>query len=291
MHKIIILLIAVLLMSVSPASADENLAIKLCLQHWPTHPFNSQNPRYRVIAAKVKIFGIGEDVYDRRVTNTPELILVKPNVSVISDAKMQLMNPNGWYCLHNKVNVIAKTEIVIHCDAKLTSTKDSFAIIAKDQEKQGVTVIGKNRIIRNCSSDSGVADSSSNKSYSNISYSRYDAEIARVAQYKLNTKGYNAGHPDGLWGTRSRTAMSEYQQDQGLEITGELNEQSLESLGLEGDTQVGSKTDDINKSSEKTSVSNEMTTQNKNEECSVKQILAMDEMGLSDEQIQAACGL
>ena len=120
MHKIIILLIAALLMSIQPASADENQAIKLCLQHWQSHPFNSQNPRYRVIGAKVKIFGIGEDVYDGRVTNTPELILVKPNVSVISDAKMQLMNPNGWYCLHNKVNVIAKTEIVIHCGAKLT---------------------------------------------------------------------------------------------------------------------------------------------------------------------------
>lgn len=85
--------------------------------------------------------------------------------------------------------------------------------------------------------------------------------------------------------------MSEYQQEQGLEVTGELNKQSLESLGLEGYTQVGSKTDDINIPAEKTAVSHELTSQKKIKECTVKQILVMEESGLSDEQIHAACGL
>jgi hypothetical protein len=198
---------------------------------------------------------------------------------------MQLLNPNGWYCLHNKVNVIAKTEIVLHCDAKITSTKDSFAIIAKDQEKQGVTVIGKNRIIRDCS-----YGRAGNGSSSNMPYSRYDTKIVRDAQLKLNAKGYYTGHPDGVWGSRSKTAMNKFQQDQGLEVTGELNKQSLKALGIEGNTQVDSKATDINMTTEKTTASHENTSQDKNEGCTVKQILAMEESGLSDEQIHAACG-
>jgi hypothetical protein len=67
-----------------------------------------------------------------------------------TEISMYLMNPNGWYCIHNKVNVMSKTEITLHCKAHLATTKDGLAVLAKDEKEQGVTVLGKATIVRKC---------------------------------------------------------------------------------------------------------------------------------------------
>ncbi|GBE07032.1 MAG TPA: hypothetical protein ENG90_10465 [Gammaproteobacteria bacterium] len=150
MFKRITVITFIFLIATSTARADEYEAIRLCLNNWDTHPFNASKPKYRVIGKKVKVFGIGGNINDTKVSKNPELVLIKPNVSVMSVARMYLMNPNGWYCIHNKVNVMSKTEIILNCKAHLATTKDGLAVLAKDEKEQGVTVLGKAVITRKC---------------------------------------------------------------------------------------------------------------------------------------------
>lgn len=146
--------IAILLLtafSLSAFASDED-EIRTCLHNWGKTPFSSERPDFRVISAKVRVVGIGDNVEDSRPTDKPELVLVKPAVSVMSKSVMELMNPNGWYCLKGKVDVMGKTEINLHCKAHMTSSKDSATVLGSNKEDTGVTVLGKsvvNRVCRN----------------------------------------------------------------------------------------------------------------------------------------------
>ncbi|MEQ1877939.1 MAG: hypothetical protein ABL958_14955, partial [Bdellovibrionia bacterium] len=73
-------------------------SLEACMKHWGKHPFKDDS-NYRTIAPSVKVFGIGGKVEDSGKTDAPELVLIKPSVSVFSKGTFKLMNPNGWYCL------------------------------------------------------------------------------------------------------------------------------------------------------------------------------------------------
>ena len=74
----------------------------------------------------------------------------------------------------------------------------------------------------------------SNDRYSNGRYSSRsgDSTVMQV-QTSLAEKGYPVGNADGVIGPATRTAISEYQQDYGLAVTGRINTPLLASLGLE----------------------------------------------------------
>ncbi|HWO43055.1 MAG TPA: peptidoglycan-binding domain-containing protein [Candidatus Eisenbacteria bacterium] len=55
----------------------------------------------------------------------------------------------------------------------------------------------------------------------------------RQAQKKLNDMGFHAGHADGVMGPRTQTAIRNFQQAKNLEVTGRLDEQTMEALGIE----------------------------------------------------------
>jgi len=61
----------------------------------------------------------------------------------------------------------------------------------------------------------------------------YRAQVKQV-QAALTAAGYNAGPADGALGPRSRAAISRYQSDNNLAITGDVNDVLLASLGIEG---------------------------------------------------------
>ena len=72
--------------------------------------------------------------------------------------------------------------------------------------------------------------------YSNDSNGHYSSgsgssTVMRV-QTSLAEKGYHVGNADGVLGSATRTAISEYQQDYGLAVTGRINTPLLASLGL-----------------------------------------------------------
>jgi len=53
------------------------------------------------------------------------------------------------------------------------------------------------------------------------------------AQKRLKKLGYDSGTADGVLGNNTRIAIAQYQQSKGLEITKQLDKNTLNSLGLE----------------------------------------------------------
>jgi len=50
-------------------------------------------------------------------------------------------------------------------------------------------------------------------------------------QRMLNEQGYNVGNTDGIVGEKTRTAIRQFQQEQGLTVTGQPNVETLKALG------------------------------------------------------------
>lgn len=59
-------------------------------------------------------------------------------------------------------------------------------------------------------------------------------EIVHAAQAKLSKLGYYSGKADGEMGSRTSAAIRRYQIAENLKVTGELNRQTLQHLGISG---------------------------------------------------------
>ena len=145
MKYLSLILSALLSLAVQAGDLEE---VQQCLRNWKKHPFNSANPDYRVMAARVKVMGIGGEVYDAKPTSVPELVLLKPAVTVMSKSTITLMNPRGWYCLKGRVDVLGKSEINLHCKAHLATSNDGATVLGSNDSDTGVTVLGKSVINR-----------------------------------------------------------------------------------------------------------------------------------------------
>ena len=149
MKKLILIALALVgaqLLSVCAHADAEANEIQSCLRSWGKTPFTANSP-FRVISAKVKVMGIGGNIDESVKTAAPELVLVRPAVSVMSKATMTLDNPNGWYCLRGKVTVLGKTQINLNCKAHLASS-DGATVLGGSDESTGTTVLGSTRIVR-----------------------------------------------------------------------------------------------------------------------------------------------
>jgi peptidoglycan hydrolase-like protein with peptidoglycan-binding domain len=62
------------------------------------------------------------------------------------------------------------------------------------------------------------------------------AEIKR-AQQALDQKGFKAGSADGKLGPETEQAIKQFQEKQGLQQTGQLDEQTLSALGIQSQNQ------------------------------------------------------
>ena len=58
------------------------------------------------------------------------------------------------------------------------------------------------------------------------------ASIVENVQEELQDEGYDPGPADGVMGSRTRSAIAQYQDDHGLAVTGTINDALLRSLGL-----------------------------------------------------------
>jgi hypothetical protein len=127
-------------------AGDYDADVKACLASWGEHPFDADAPKYRVIAASVKILGIGSNVKDDARTSSPELVYIRPSVSVWSKLTMDLLNPDGWYCVRTNVSVMAKAQINLACRAHFASTSEGTNVMGGGTE--GVNVMGATQIDR-----------------------------------------------------------------------------------------------------------------------------------------------
>ena len=130
---------------VSAQEVDRSIAA--CLNAWGTHPFG-KNPQFKTLQTSVKVFGVGKNTSDSERTNAPSLVLVNPGVNVMGGARLELLNPNGWYCLRATVNVMGGLKIRAHCKARLASTSDGTTVIGNNSENKGVTVLGSTSVER-----------------------------------------------------------------------------------------------------------------------------------------------
>jgi peptidoglycan hydrolase-like protein with peptidoglycan-binding domain len=58
-------------------------------------------------------------------------------------------------------------------------------------------------------------------------------DTVRQAQQQLQQRGFDVGQPDGQLGATTRQALRDFQQRQGLQPTGRLDQQTLAALGVE----------------------------------------------------------
>jgi hypothetical protein len=114
--------------------------VQRCLAAWKDHPFDARSPQFRVIEPKVGVFGIGGDVKDAVSTPAPELVYIRPTVSVMSKSDIELLNPNGWYCIEKSVSVMAKIQIRLQCKAHLATTEEGVSVMGGGD--RGVNVMG-----------------------------------------------------------------------------------------------------------------------------------------------------
>lgn len=148
MNKLTLLLLILAFSSFVQADDADINDVKACLKNFGKHPFNAEKPQFDVLSAKVKVLGIGGSTVDDNITKEPKLILIKPNVTVLSKANLNLLNPNGWYCLKGQVAVLGKSIINLNCKAKITSSSDGVTVLGGSDGDNGVTVLGSTRVVR-----------------------------------------------------------------------------------------------------------------------------------------------
>lgn len=58
-------------------------------------------------------------------------------------------------------------------------------------------------------------------------------DTVRQVQQELSEAGHNPGPIDGVMGEQTKSALKQYQQAQGMEATGTLDERTMDALGVE----------------------------------------------------------
>ena len=61
----------------------------------------------------------------------------------------------------------------------------------------------------------------------------------RQLQITLNERGFNVGEPDGVLGARTRAALMQFQQREGLQRSGQIDQQTMTALGINARGQQG----------------------------------------------------
>lgn len=58
----------------------------------------------------------------------------------------------------------------------------------------------------------------------------YQSSIVKKVQKKLNKLGYNCGKADGIYGTKTKNAIKDFQSDEGMNVNGEIKKALLKKL-------------------------------------------------------------
>ena len=64
-------------------------------------------------------------------------------------------------------------------------------------------------------------------------HQQLSSEQIRELQEKLRDEGHNPGPIDGIWGPQTQAAVKEFQKENDLQVTGQLDQQTMKELGIE----------------------------------------------------------
>lgn len=147
--RVLLATTALSLGTTTAALADDDIdsGVAACLQAWGSHPFGKK-PGYRVLSTSVKVFGIGQASGDYEKTASPSLVVVNPGVNVMGGSEIELLNPNGWYCLRTTVNVMGGLTIRLACNAQIAMSSGGTTVMGNNAEQKGVTVMGSTTVER-----------------------------------------------------------------------------------------------------------------------------------------------
>ncbi len=119
------------------SARDVDSSIAACLKAWGDHPFG-KDPQFKTLATSVKVLGIGGEPADTEPTSSPSLVLINPSFNVMGGSNINLLNPNGWYCLRTSVNIMGRVSIRAHCKAQLASTSAGSTVLGNNGENRNV---------------------------------------------------------------------------------------------------------------------------------------------------------
>ena len=120
---------------VAGSAREVDSSIAACLNAWGDHPFG-KTPKFKTLDTSVKVFGIGTEPGDTQPTSSPSLVLINPSFNVMGGSTIDLLNPNGWYCLRTTVSILGKVSIRAHCKAHLASTSAGATALGNNGENR-----------------------------------------------------------------------------------------------------------------------------------------------------------
>jgi sporulation protein YlmC with PRC-barrel domain len=81
----------------------------------------------------------------------------------------------------------------------------------------------------------GVAGTTKTRSSQTMSSDNMSTDQIRKIQQQLNKEGFHAGSVDGQWNSQTESAIRNFQESKGLQASGQLDERTLDALGLDAD--------------------------------------------------------
>ena len=111
---------------------DNDSSIAACLKAWGDHPFGKA-PQFRTLGTSFRVLGIGSEPDDTAPTSSPTLVLVGPSFNLLGASTIELLNPNGWYCMRTPVSLVGTLDIRANCKAHLAATSSGVTIVADNK--------------------------------------------------------------------------------------------------------------------------------------------------------------
>lgn len=136
-------------------SAQEvNSSVAACLKAWGNEPFG-KNPQFKTLETSATVFGVGRRAGDAKPTSSPSLVLVNPIINVMGGSTIELLNPNGWYCLRTAISVLGRLTVRVQCKAHVAMTSNGRTMQGNDVGSRGirdlsVTSVGTISVERPC---------------------------------------------------------------------------------------------------------------------------------------------
>jgi peptidoglycan hydrolase-like protein with peptidoglycan-binding domain len=112
----------------------------------------------------------------------------------------------------------------------------SDEVIIVDHSHRIVAVVPTGSSSASSSSSESAYASSRSGTAGSINLSQ---DEIRQLQITLNERGFNVGEPDGVLGARTRAALMQFQQREGLQRSGQIDQQTMTALGINARGQQG----------------------------------------------------
>lgn len=116
--------------------SEEDKKIVGCIEEWGQANISKDALRgYKKLTANNEGFS-SSVLKDTKKTDEPRLVLVKAASTGFAGVRMELMNPNGWYCVDVKNVGFSASNLMLHCDSELAGYQTENKGFSNAQESR-----------------------------------------------------------------------------------------------------------------------------------------------------------